>query len=55
MSSLFDSYVENSDLDACVDTVISQLEALRCGSAVMTDGEKTEVTELFRKWSEEKR
>lgn len=55
MSSLFDSYVENSDLDACVDTVISQLEALRCGSAVMTDGEKTEVTALFKDWSEEKR
>lgn len=46
---LFDLYVENDEIDACVDRVIASLDDLIDGKMVMSADEKREITENFRK------
>lgn len=47
-SSLFDFYVENADVSACVSEVRNALSSLMSGSAVMTEAEKRAVTDKFK-------
>lgn len=49
LSSLFDLYVENEALSECVCKIESSLKSLVSGKSVMTDAEKREITEAFKK------
>ena len=47
-SSLFDLYVENSDLAKCIEDIEKALGVLMRGSAVMTETEKKRITDSFK-------
>lgn len=52
ISSLFDLYAENEDLSSCVLEIRNSLKDFLLGKPVMTEEEKCEVTESFKKEAE---
>lgn len=51
MAGIFDGYVENSEVETCVEKIESALELLTRGEEVMKDFEKEEITKKFKKES----
>ena len=54
MAQLFDAYVENAELDTCVEKIVSALSVLQSGGEVMSCEEKAQITAFFKHCAEEK-
>ena len=52
-STLFDLYVENSNLDACVSSIKKALDDFLLGKEIMTESEKKSITAAFKMEAEE--
>ncbi len=51
-SGVFDLYLENDDIEACVDSAQEALSALSCGEVLMDKNAKLEITKAFSKEAE---